>query len=75
MTDPVETDALRERVWRRGVRATVVTIDSDELESAADEVDRLRAVIEDAPHYVDADGWWCQAGNGDACTCWKADAL
>lgn len=36
---------------------------------------RLRAVIENAPHYVDADGRWCRADAGDRCTCWKAQAL
>lgn len=51
------------------------------LRAAADEVDRLRSVIENAPHAAD-----CRAqfhggdryGNGgdiSYCICWKADAL
>lgn len=45
---------------------------ADALRAAADEVDRLRAVIENAPH-----GYPCavtQQLRGDhPCTCWKAD--
>lgn len=41
------------------------------LRAAADEVDRLRAVIENARH-----GWDCTDPDGGSfCTCWKADAL
>lgn len=46
------------------------------LRAAADEVDRLRAVIENAPHWpscVHYAATWQTIG--DPCTCWKADAL
>lgn len=63
--------------WDATVLAEVMTA----LRAAADEVDRLRAVIENAPHAAD-----CRAqfhggdryGNGGDvryCICWKADAL
>lgn len=46
--------------------------------AAADEVDRLRAVIESAPHAGDI-GVCNRDRNGYSphliCTCWKADAL
>lgn len=82
MTDPVDTEALREQQWQN----------VDELvewaTAAADEVDRLRAaitlyklanvqlraVIENAPHDTATCLSWF--GPQDAqCTCWKADAL
>jgi hypothetical protein len=81
MTDPVETDALRgvsERLadvpinGTMGQRMTFVRAQV-ELRTAADEVDRLRAVIENAPH-----GWDCTFGRRGQwrvpCTCWKAYA-
>lgn len=40
------------------------------LRAAADEVDRLRTVVENAPHES-----WCPTRNFKPCTCWKADAL
>lgn len=49
---------------------------ADALRHSDNENDRLRAVIENAPH-----GWECAQetydGHDDsiACTCWKADAL
>jgi len=76
MTDPVDTDALRrlaqsaEHGWD--------TETGPSLRAAANEVDRLRIVLTDAPHDT-----WCAShdwGNdnhpGDArpCDCWKADA-
>lgn len=69
MTDPVDTNALRARAD-----------DDDALgypeaaaiqRAAAVEVDRLRAVIENAPHH-----WQCHwdgVNINDVCTCWKAD--
>lgn len=87
--DPVDTDALRGKarvLWKRGAIARgfgdesdveEADIDQDAsrlLRAAADEVDRLRAVIEDAPHPIE-----CKRGNSGnlrvPCTCWKADAL
>lgn len=44
---------------------------ADALRAAADEVDRLRAVIENAPHQLDCSSE-THAGH---CDCWKADAL
>ncbi|MDF2895756.1 MAG: hypothetical protein K0Q46_2542 [Rhodococcus erythropolis] len=86
MTDPVDTDALRETAQvaaevadagELGWRALADS--SDALNAAADELDRLRAVIENAPHALD-----CESRSHDFlgheqepgdCTCWKADAL
>lgn len=68
MTDPVDTDALR--AWNAGR--------SDDklfplVADAADEVDRLRAVIENAPH---TRGCILRTRRyGGTCDCWKADAL
>jgi hypothetical protein len=53
---------------------TVVADDSKTaLRAAADELDRLRVVIAEAPH-----GWGCKFAGPEwpfPCTCWKADAL
>lgn len=76
MTDPVDTDALRGVSARLAAvpvsgtaeqRMTVVRAQV-ELTRAANEVDRLRAVIESAPHRE-------KCRPHIACTCWKADAL
>lgn len=44
----------------------------DQMRTAADDLDRLRAVIENAPH-----GRACRwlYSTSHPCTCWKADAL
>jgi hypothetical protein len=116
MTDPVDTDALRESsIWvRTGLRwwlkhhgdpainDHVVGLGGD-LAAAADEVDRLRAelgtqarvnknlkraadafldegnrlraVIENAPHDSITCKWWWSRNTVEpmSCTCWKAD--
>lgn len=80
MTDPVDTDALRETADAIGHLAGDVTAQQD-IEAAADELERLRVVIENAPHGVD-----CRAqfhggdrygygGDDSYCICWKAGAL
>lgn len=80
MTDLVDTDALRETADAIGHLAGDVTAQQD-IEAAADEVDRLRALVKSAPHAAD-----CRAqfrggdryGNGGDdryCICWKAVAL
>ena len=76
MTDPVDTDALRElRVWLYDESHNDKSL---LVGDAADELDSLRIVLTDAPHDT-----WCAShdwGNdnhpGDArpCDCWKADA-
>lgn len=43
---------------------------ADMLRAAADKVDRLRAVIENAPHTG-----LCQWNRDWPCTCWKVDVL
>lgn len=69
MTDPVDTDALRElRVWLYEESQD----DKSELAAAAaDEVDQLRAVIENAPHAYEC---FADFAPGSECICWKADA-
>lgn len=79
MTEPVDTDALRDlQALSGGILSRnmlegsgVWKINRDvtrALGTAADEVDRLRAVIENAPHREH-----CRPHI--ACICWKADAL
>lgn len=84
MTDPVDTDALRGTANRiddqRDTPLPTAWSDArdavDGLRAAADELDRLRAVIEDAPHdFDDGLGCWGAPGQPEPCTCWKADAL
>lgn len=59
-----EVDRLRAKVARRDTK----------LGDYAVELDRLRAVIENAPHdQSGADG--CMSLVGGKCDCWKADAL
>lgn len=77
MTDPVDTNTLREAAAElRGTRFTsrrLRNVDPFVLMcDIADKVDRLRAVIENAPH-----GSNCEHGLyvDPTCTCWKADAL
>lgn len=80
MTDPVDTDALRkiaaecnennynlDNGWLLGSAG-------DALDTAADEVDRLRAVVEDAPHDRYCGLERAQQGT-NYCTCWKAGVL
>lgn len=78
--DPVDTDALRESAvdadhiagWFRDrgneEERAVLGHCRDGMTAAADEVDRLRAVIENAPHRE-------KCRPHIARTCWKADAL
>ncbi|MCS6570313.1 hypothetical protein NYQ35_16020 [Curtobacterium flaccumfaciens pv. flaccumfaciens] len=74
MTDPVDTDRLRELA------------DDDEAlgypeaaaveRAAADEVDRLRTLIATQQHDDLCAVWTLNGGTSDdGCTCWKADAL
>jgi hypothetical protein len=77
MTDPVDTDALNTN-WLRSVAGTLHSKASHLMNAAADEVDRLRAVIENAPHGKECRGRWVVAlprNIYQGCTCWKADAL
>lgn len=68
MSDPVDTDALRKLLYN-DVTVEVIRLRHG-LRAAADEVDRLRAVVENAPHaFLE-----CTARGLD-CRCWKADAL
>lgn len=83
MTDSIDTDALRARSLlirdeelSGGVRwLTGPTWGM--LSAAADEVDRLRAVVENAPHGDGCEMAWPAVDRKptDTCTCWKADAL
>lgn len=83
MTDPVDTDALR--AWAVDARdiatgggsgPNLLNVCADKLTAAADEVDRLRAVIENAPHDVECnEGNVWRDGSFMTCTCWKAEAL
>jgi hypothetical protein len=46
--------------------------------AAEQEANRLRAVIENAPHEIYSDDTACPVAYGEenaVCTCWKADAL
>lgn len=77
MAGPVETDALRDKaVWLGHLDCEF----GEQVATAADEVDRLRAVIENAPHGSDSEGRQCELlwregfRRDDRCTCWKADA-
>jgi hypothetical protein len=73
MPDPVDTDALRDIAKIRWSDIMSWCNDAVQgIEDAADEVDRLRAVIENAPH-----GSGCRKYNPEhrICTCFKADAL
>lgn len=79
-TDPVDTDALRAKareVGRKYRSALAAEIECDTL-AAADELDRLRAVIENAPHdplcQWDRTDALAYRGRVSNCTCWKADA-
>lgn len=86
MSEPVDTDALRAMAaemdnddWTDW-SSTEAHVNGEKVDAAADEVDRLRAVIENAPHSydcerVDRDGY--QEPSDDpfvTCTCWKANA-
>lgn len=84
MTDPVDTDALA-AAWDKYAALNDIhphSIERDVFEqgwdAAADEVDRLRSVIENAPH--DGDCWLREDADEGVlpehrnCTCWKADA-
>lgn len=88
MSDPVDTDALRELLVLGAPPLSATAAGHDKWIgrvrlagiAAADEVDRLRAVIEDAPHdaacLTAANGYNVVALNLPGnCTCWKADAL
>ncbi|WP_416394205.1 MULTISPECIES: hypothetical protein [unclassified Curtobacterium] len=81
MTDPVDSDALRKLAaqcndnnynadngWLLGSAA-------DALDVAADELDRLRLAIENAPH-ENTRSTPCNAALFETagCTCWKAGA-
>jgi hypothetical protein len=73
--DTLVTYALR--VWANAVDKGNGSPTPDLLRRSANEIDRLRSVIENAPHAS-----WCGWLNADrpaeesaACTCWKADAL
>lgn len=84
MTDPVDTDALRMTAsdlretggwhpWRDDAQARK---NWELIDAAADEVDRLRAVIEKAPHRIECNkGNVWRDGSTMPCTCWKADVL
>lgn len=80
MTDPVDTDALRE--WA-GEEPTWDDIDrgwTSEALSAigglCNEVDRLRSLVERQQHDDLCAVWQLNGGtNDEGCTCWKADAL
>lgn len=65
MTDPVDTNALRKPPWSNLDAIGAL------LDTAADDLDRLHAVIDNAPHQSDCS---MQTHAGD-CDCWKADAL
>ena len=71
MTDPVDTEALRtlaNKMYDITVRSS--------LRTAANEVDRLRAVIAARQHDDLCAVWELSGGTSDeGCTCWKADAL
>ena len=73
MTDPVDTGALR----KAGERADYYQTGEGPIwRAAADEVDRLRTAIKDAPHDRDAEcGFGVDGPDIHRCTCWKADAL
>lgn len=82
-TDPVDTGALRGVSARLAAvpisgtmeqRMTVMRAQV-ELTRAADEVDRLRALIENEPHAVacNYEMTW-RDGSTLPCACWKADA-
>lgn len=83
MTDPVDTNALRDAAWEKYASLNGIhphSIDRDTFnegwDAAADEVDRLLAVIGNAPHSN-----WCATEDSrrvyefPSCDCWKADAL
>ena len=69
MTNPVDTDALRDM-------GAALTTDGHtfgpRIVAAADELDRLCAVIESAPHTAVC---FQVLLAGKPCTCWKAEAL
>lgn len=71
MTDPVDTDALRALSAWLYVESQFHK--SQLAESAADEVDRLRAVIENAPHGSNC-VWRALRAQDRYCTCWKVEA-
>lgn len=72
MTDPVDTDALRRdaRVLAPGFPGI-----EKRLNDAADELERLRLAIENAPH-ENTRSTPCNAALFECagCTCWKAGA-
>jgi len=78
MTDPVDTDALRKTAYELdGSDFRVVREAGGVLDEAADEIDRLRSVIENAPHQIYTDDTACPAAYGEedaVCTCWKSRA-
>lgn len=79
MTDPVDTDVLREVSKRlagvhvRGPNLAVVRA-RGELEAAADELDRLRAIVAESPSHARVCAWHA-THDGLDCTCWKAGVL
>lgn len=98
MTDPVDTDALRETARKAGVAIAAVARNGGRIQmrvpadpdsdtdllvtalecdalAAADEVDRLRAVIENAPHDGDCRGFLNGWAAAKPCDCWKAEVI
>lgn len=81
MTGSVDTDALLNKAWdeytRHGrTQGLLLGMDKSPKEAfivgfgaAAAEVDRLRAVIENAPHSA-----ICDSYEAKPCTCWKSRA-
>jgi hypothetical protein len=78
MTDAVNTDGSRTPYDHFPVLRQAY---SEGFERAHVEVERLRAVIENAPHASDAEGrqrellWREGFRRADQCTCWKSNAL
>lgn len=54
---------------------TTSLVTSLALRDAADEAERWRGVIENAPHQLDCNTEPGGIGDPSICTCWKADAL
>jgi hypothetical protein len=79
MSDPVDTGALRGRAalirdeeLSRGVRWLTGST-SGMLSAAADEVDRLRASLDAAPHSEHCQMSYLSTYPNARCTCWKAE--
>lgn len=82
MTDPMDTDALRgtasdlrETDWVPWQTQEEARENWQRIEKAADEVERLRAVIENAPHAEECPLSFAPTPGTYSCNCWKADAL